>query len=97
MATGAQRSAKAPDCRLDVFASREDVGRPFDSLCLVSSESGRTLFNDRSDEGRLQAARQQACACGADAIIIRSMSRSATQFGAGYSQARVSVEAIAYR
>jgi hypothetical protein len=93
----ATRAAKPADCRLDVFAAREDVRRPFDAVCLVSSESGRTLFNDRSDEGRLQAAREAACACGADAIIVRDMSRSAMQFGVGYSQARIKIEAIAYR
>lgn len=80
-----------------MFAAREDVGRAFDATCLVSSESGRTLFNDRSDEGRLVAAREAARACGADAIIVRDMSRSAMQFGVGCSQARIKIEAIAYR
>lgn len=94
--TSEGRAAKSADCALDVFAARADVKRPFRSLCIISSESGRTLFNDRSDVGRLQAAKEQACACGADAIVIRDMSRSATQFGVGYSQARISVEAIAY-
>lgn len=94
---GAARSAKPANCALDVYASRADVTRPFDSVCVVSSESGSTLLNDRSDEGRLRAVSEQACACGADAIVIRDMSRSATQFGRGYSQARLAVEAIAYR
>jgi hypothetical protein len=93
---GTARPARAAGCALDVYASREDVGRPFESVCLVSSESGSTLFNDRSDQGRLEAAKRKACECGADAIVVRDMSRTATQFGRGYSQARISIEAIAY-
>lgn len=95
--TGAAAAARPADCALDVYASRADVPRPFASVCIVSTESGSTLFNDRSDEGRMQAVREQACACGADAVVIRSMSRTATQFGRGYSQARISAEAIVYR
>ncbi|MCB1994427.1 MAG: hypothetical protein KDG57_00840, partial [Rhodoferax sp.] len=60
---GASRFAAKPEgCRLDVYASRQDVKRPFEAICLISSESGRTLFNDRSDEGRVEAVREQACA-----------------------------------
>lgn len=95
--TGSARGSKPADCQLEIFASREEVKRPFDTVCLVSSESGSTLFSDRSDEGRLRAVSERACACGADAIVIREMSRSATRFGVGYSQARISIEAIAYR
>lgn len=95
---GASRFAAKPEgCRLDVYASREDVKRPFEAICLISSESGRTLFNDRSDEGRVEAVREQACTCGADAVIMRELVRSATQFGVGYSGVRVSAEAIVYR
>ena len=94
--TGQTRAAEEADCALNVYASRADIKRPYQSVCIISSESGRTLFNDRSDAGRLQAAREQACACGADAIVIRDMSRSANQIGVGYSQARISVEAISY-
>ena len=93
----ASTSAKPANCSLDIYAARADIARPFDSVCIVSSESGRTLFNDRSEEGRLQAVKEQACACGADAVVIRDMSRSATVFGQGYSQARISAEAIVYR
>lgn len=95
--TGVARAPKPADCQLEIFASREEVKRPYDAVCLVSSESGSTLFDDRSDEGRLRAVSEQACACGADAIVIRDMSRTATRFGVGYSQARISIEAIAYR
>lgn len=95
---GASRFAAKPEgCKLDVYASREDVKRPFEAICLISSESGRTLFNDRSDEGRIEAVREKACACGADAVIMRDLVRSATQFGVGYSGVRVSAEAIVYR
>jgi hypothetical protein len=95
--TGTAAAAKPADCLLDMYLSRADVPRPFASVCIVSTESGSTLFNDRSDEGRMQAVREQACGCGADAVVIRSMSRTATQFGRGYSQARVTAEAIVYR
>lgn len=87
---------KESSCALDVYASRADVERPFESVCLISTESGSTLFNDRSSSGRMSVVKKQACACGADAIIIRDMSRTANQFGRGYSQARVSIEAVAY-
>jgi len=95
--TGSAAAAKLADCALDIYASRADVKRPFPSVCIVATESGSTLFSDRSDEGRMQAVREQACACGADAVVIRDMSRTAAQFGRGYSQARISAEAIVYR
>ena len=95
--TGISETARPADCSLDIYASRADVPRPFASVCIVSTESGSTLFSDRSDEGRMRAIREQACACGADAVVIRDMSRTAAQFGRGYSQARMSAEAIVYR
>lgn len=95
--TGSVAAAKPADCSLEIYASRADVPRPFTSVCIVSTESGSTLFSDRSDQGRMEAVREQACACGADAVVIRDMSRSAWQYGRGYSQVRLSAEAIVYR
>lgn len=95
---GKTRYASKPEnCRLDVYAARTDVTRPYEAVCLISSESGRTLFNDRSDEGRIEAVKAQACACGADAVVMRDLVRSATQFGVGYSGVRVQAEAIVYK
>lgn len=90
-------SPRADNCSLDIYSNREDINQEFEAICLISSESGSTLLNDRSQQGRLNVVKRKACECGADALVLTHMNRTATQFGKGYAQAQVTAEAIVYK
>jgi hypothetical protein len=68
--------AKPYPCDLELFTSAEEVKKPFEKLCVIDAK-GASRFDDRSDAaGRaLERARQDACACGADALIIQDSYR----------------------
>jgi hypothetical protein len=68
--------AKAFPCDLDLFTAASEVLRPHEKVCVINAK-GQSNFDDRSDaSGRaLERARQDACACGADALIIQDSYR----------------------
>lgn len=90
-------SPRAENCSLDIYSNREDIKQEFEAICVISSESGSTLLNDRSQQGRLNVVRKKACECGADALVLTRVNRTATRIGQGYSQAHVTAEAIVYK
>ena len=46
--------------------------REYTELGLVTTQTGQTIFHDRSAEGMINTMRVQAAKMGADAIIVRS-------------------------
>jgi hypothetical protein len=61
---------KSPECLLDVYTSETEIKKPFEILCLLDARSGTTLFADKTMAGAVNAARPEACGCGADGILI---------------------------
>jgi len=55
---------------VQVFYSPPD--RPYDELGLVTTQTGQTIFHDRSAAGMIRKLQEQALKLGADAIIVRS-------------------------
>jgi len=47
--------------------------RPYTELGLVSTQTGQTVFHDRSAQGMIQKLQQEAAKLGADAIVVRGM------------------------
>ena len=47
--------------------------RPYTELGLVSTQTGQTIFHDRSAQAMLQKLQQEAAKLGADAIIVRDV------------------------
>ena len=47
--------------------------RPYTELGLVSTQTGQTIFHDRSAQGMIQKLQQEAAKLGADAIIVRGV------------------------
>jgi len=47
--------------------------RPYTELGLVSTQTGQTVFHDRSAQAMIQKLQQEAARLGADAIIVRGM------------------------
>ena len=55
---------------IQVFYSSPD--RPYDELGLVTTQTGQTIFHDRSTTGMIRKLQEEALKLGADAIIVRS-------------------------
>jgi len=47
--------------------------RPYTELGLVTTQSGQTVFHDRSAQGMIAKLQQEAAKLGADAIIVRGV------------------------
>ena len=68
--------ARPADCELPVFASESEVGRKFETVCIVEGRTGTAIFGDTSAAGALNQAKPSLCACGADAGLVVSSSSS---------------------
>ena len=55
---------------VQVFYSPPD--RPYDEVGLVTTQTGQTIFHDRSAAGMIRKLQEEALKLGADAIIVRS-------------------------
>lgn len=64
--------AKPANCQLDQYVSERDIERPYEVACMISSQTGTTLGHDKTSSAAINNARTDACACGADAIVIES-------------------------
>ena len=74
-------------------------GRPYTELGLVTTQSGQTIFHDRSTNGMIQKLQAQAAQMGADAIIVRSANAGlwGLQGGGNTGFDRGSAEAVAIK
>ena len=64
----------APVKDVQVFYSMQSLppDRPYKELGLVTTQTGQTIFHDRSAEGMINKLKAEAAKMGADAIIVRS-------------------------
>lgn len=63
-------NAKPANCQLDQYVSERDIEQPYEVACMISSRTGTTLGHDKSASAAINNARADACACGADAIVV---------------------------
>lgn len=88
--------AKPASCQLDQFVSERDLERPYEIACMITSETGTTLGHDKTASAAINNARADACACGADAIVIESSEEEGmTQFTWG--QGKAQLKAVRYQ
>lgn len=64
--------AKPVNCNLDQYVSERDIEQPYEVACMIYSRTGTTLGHDKSASAAINNARADACACGADAIVVES-------------------------
>lgn len=57
--------------------------RPYTELGLVTTQSGQTVFHDRSAQGMIAKLQQEAAKLGADAIIVRGVKEGSWGLKAG--------------
>ncbi len=86
---------KPQNCPLEIFAESSKVDRPSEDLCIIDARPGATRFSDQSMNGAIENAKQAACTCGADAIIISGYDAGKSSFFEE-TQARVKVKAIRF-
>lgn len=65
-------AADAAAAAVQVFYS-PPTDRPYTELGLVSTQTGQTVFHDRSAQGMIAKLQAEAALLGADAIIVRGM------------------------
>lgn len=87
---------KAENCTLEVFFEIAAIKKPYEVACILGSSTGTTLFADRSVEHAVELAKPEACKCGADAILIDSVSKTGMSL-TGYGQGSASIKAIVYK
>jgi hypothetical protein len=63
----------AADAAVTILAS-EPKDRAFEELCLLSATGGQTIKNAKTGAELLEKMKVEARKCGADAMIVRSMS-----------------------
>lgn len=87
--------AKPLNCRLDRYVNERDIERPYEVVCIISSRTGTTLGHDKSASAAISNAHADACACGADAIVVESAEEQGiTAFTWG--QGKAQLKAIRY-
>jgi hypothetical protein len=88
--------SRASNCDLQVFTSEQEVTRPFEVVCLIDSQTGGTIFHDRTAAAAVEHARPYACRCGADGILISGIGREGPGMGSGWGHGTAVVKAIRF-
>lgn len=87
---------KAPNCQLDIYSSKEEIKRPYESVCVIDSRTGTSAFDDKSAAGAIRLSKPKACQCGADAILIEQMDTEGMTFMT-WGKGKAIVRGIRYR
>jgi len=87
--------AKPSNCQLDRYVDERDIERTYEVACMISSRTGTTLGHDKTASAAINNAHADACACGADAIVVESAEEQGmTAFTWGQGSAQI--KAIKY-
>src|SRR5216684_227236 len=88
-------SPKPAECRLDVYKNEAKISKAYETVCKLQAETGTTLFADKSVAGAIEKARPEACACGADALILQDSDVEGAGF-TGWGKGKATITAIRY-
>lgn len=89
-------TSKPANCELEQYVSERDIERPYEVACMITSETGTTLGHDKTASAAINNARSDACACGADAIVVESSAQEGiTLFTWGKGKAQL--KAVRYK
>lgn len=88
-------SPKSQNCDLDVFNNESEVKRKFEVVCSLDSKTGNSIWNKRTAEAAIENAKNKACECGADAIVITSSGRTKLRFYS-YRRGVASMKGVKY-
>jgi hypothetical protein len=62
-----QAPPKPKGCQIEVFEQETDVKRPYEKLCLMSE----TAKGSAALKKAVERIKEQACLCGADAVVLK--------------------------
>ena len=84
--------------KIAVFYS-PPTDREYEELGLITTQTGQTIFHDRSAEGMIAKLKEEALKLGADAIIVRSANEGTwgTQGGGTTGFDRGNAQAVAIK
>lgn len=88
-------SPKPQNCSLDVFNKESEVKRKFEVVCLLDSKTGNSIWNRRTAKAAIDNAKNKACECGADAIVVTSSGRTKLKFYS-YRRGVASMKGVKY-
>jgi PBP1b-binding outer membrane lipoprotein LpoB len=71
---------------VEVFYS-PPTERTYTELGMINTQTGQTIFHDRSNEGMVKKLQDEAEKLGADAIIVRASKEGTTGFERGNAEA----------
>ncbi|MBR8839537.1 MAG: hypothetical protein DSM106950_37430 [Stigonema ocellatum SAG 48.90 = DSM 106950] len=91
-----QHPAKPVGCPIEVYADEKDVKRDYETIALIDSKTGSTLFDKKTVSAAIDMAKPKACQVGADAIIVVSSDRRGVNL-ASYGEAKAMIKAIKYK
>lgn len=86
---------KSKNCNLEVFNNESEVKRKFQVVCNLDSKTGNSIWNKRTAEAAIENAKNKACECGADAIVINSSGRTKLKFYS-YRRGVASMKGVKY-
>lgn len=89
-------SARPEHCELDVYASKEEITRPWETVCMIDSRTGTTAFHTKTASAAIDHAKPHACECGADAILIDSMDTEGVTLGT-WGRGKAILQGIRYK
>jgi hypothetical protein len=87
---------KHSTCEPDVYNEGAPISRPYEILCELEAETGSTLFHSKSVRTAIEKAKESACECGADAIIVHGTDTEGPGMTSGWGQSTAKVTAIGY-
>jgi len=96
--TNVKNTQNPSGCYLEIYGSENDINRQFEVVCIISSETGGTIFERRDIDAAIDKLRPEACRCGADGILIIDARKEGpmSSFSSGWGRGKVSVKAIRF-
>ncbi|MEO6286752.1 MAG: hypothetical protein ABIN80_25415 [Dyadobacter sp.] len=79
------------DCSLDIFIDEKDIKRPFETICIIDTKTGKSAFHGKGLNKVIDIGRPLACRAGSDALIVLAVGRTN---GQGFNDAGGSANGI---
>ena len=95
-----EAESKRSDCSLSTYASTDEIKRPYETVCLIDSQTGisilHKLLHKDTVDAAIKQAKGRACLCGADAIIIQRIDSDRATKDAKGSKGIAKIRAIRF-
>ena len=90
-----QYPPKPVPCNIDVLTTTPK--QAYEEVCMLNARGGQSMLESKTVEGLLPDLKKSACACGADAIILKDSKEGGYNFGQAADRASASATAIKFK